>query len=263
MKGVAIVSGGMDSITMMYYLKSKGWDLDILTFDYGSKHNKKEHSMIKYHLGKSKHIIIPLDFINKYFKSDLLQSGGDIPEGHYEDESMKATVVPFRNGIMLSIAVGYAESIGADHVFLGSHAGDHAIYPDCRKDFTDAISQAATLGTYNKTRIVSPFNSFSKGGIVRIGFDLGVDYSKTWSCYKGGEKHCGKCGTCVERLEAFKLAGHEDLVNYEEENKMGKVSEVKRLLALGKTDEEIATESGAKLSSVKSIKSRVKREQKV
>jgi len=196
MKGVAIVSGGMDSITMYHYLKSKGWDLDVLSFDYGSKHNAKELALVKGHIGRDKHIVIPLEFISKYFNSSLLKGQDDIPEGHYEDESMKSTVVPFRNGIMLAIAVGYAESIGASEVFLGSHAGDHAIYPDCRPDFTKAISEAARLGTYDGIKIVSPFNELTKGDIVKLGTGLNVDYSKTWTCYKGLDKACGKCGSC-------------------------------------------------------------------
>ncbi len=206
----------MDSVTLLYDLVSKGLKLEALSFDYGSKHNHKEIPLAKYHCKKLNvnHRIIKLEF-NKFMKSDLLKSGGKIPEGHYEDKSMKKTVVPFRNGIMLSLAVGYAESIGAKKVFLGSHQGDRAIYPDCRTEFTKAMSEASRLGTYNKIVIVSPYNNLMKWDIVKRGLKLNVPYNKTWSCYKGGNVACGKCGTCVERLEAFEKNNVKDSVKYQ------------------------------------------------
>jgi len=215
---VAIVSGGIDSITLYYYLKNKEYNVDILSFDYGAKHNAKELPMIEKHIIKCEdtHIIIPLEFINEHFNSSLLKSGEDIPEGHYEDENMKSTVVPFRNGIMLSIAIGYAESKGISKVFLGSHAGDHAIYPDCRSIFTKAMSMAGTLGTYNEVQVVSPFNDLTKADIVSIGYGLNIKYENTWSCYKGKNVHCGVCGTCVERKEAFALSNLKDPTVYAE-----------------------------------------------
>ena len=221
MKKVVVLSGGMDSVTVLYHADSQprevGDEIVALSFDYGSKHNEKEIPLAKYHCDKLgiKHEVIKIDLAN-YFQSSLLNNGGeDIPEGHYEDENMKSTVVPFRNGIMLAFAVGYAENIGAKEVLLGSHAGDHAVYPDCRATFTQAISLAAQLGTYNEVKIVSPFNKLMKWDIVEVGNQLGVDYSKTHSCYKGGDIACGKCGTCVERIEAFEKANCTDPIQYE------------------------------------------------
>ena len=152
--------------------------------------------------------------MNDFFKSDLLRSGGTIPDGHYEELTMKQTVVPFRNGIMLSIAAGFAESVEAQALVIAAHAGDHAIYPDCREDFMKSMEDAIRLGTYAGIQILRPFMSFSKAEIVRRGRDLGVDFSKTWSCYKGATLHCGSCGTCVERREAFLLAGVSDPTSY-------------------------------------------------
>lgn len=204
-KALVVVSGGMDSITVLYHVvrELKFDEVEAVTFDYGSKHNDKEIPFAAFHCKflNVQHRVIKLPFDE--FKSDLLKTGGEIPEGHYEDENMSKTVVPFRNGIMLSVAAGLAESIGASKLFLGSHAGDHAIYPDCRVEFTQAMNLAVYLGTGGKIKVISPFNDITKGDIVHLGLKLGVDYSQTWSCYKGKERHCGKCGTCVERVEAF------------------------------------------------------------
>ena len=146
---------------------------------------------------------MPLGFIGQYFKSDLLLSGGDIPEGSYADENMKSTVVPFRNGIMLAIAAGLAESYGLDTVMMANHGGDHAIYPDCRPEFVEGMDKAIQTGTYEGIRLVSPYCDITKRDIALRGKAIGLDYSLTYSCYKGGEKHCGKCGTCIERKEAL------------------------------------------------------------
>ena len=154
--------------------------------------------------------------MHKYFKSSLLEGADAIPEGHYEDENMKSTVVPFRNGIMLAIAAGIAESNGLDHVMIANHGGDHAIYPDCRPEFISAMSSATSAGSYNGVTVIAPYTSITKGDIARRGKELGIDYTETWSCYKGGDKHCGKCGTCVERKEALRDAGIEDFTEYEE-----------------------------------------------
>lgn len=210
-----IVSGGMDSITLLH--EYKGQIALAVTFDYGSNHAKKEIPFAQKHcedLG-IRHLVIPLDFIHKYFKSSLLEGAEAIPEGHYADENMKSTVVPFRNGIMLSIACGIAESNGLKKVMIANHAGDHAIYPDCRFDFIVAMSDAMKSGTYEEIQIVAPYTNITKTDIARHGKDIGLDYRETWSCYKGGEKHCGKCGTCVERKEALRDAGIEDLTEYE------------------------------------------------
>ena len=212
---VIILSGGMDSVTLLYNEK-KSIKLAI-TFDYGSNHAQKEIACAKLHAERLgiEHLVIPLDFIKQYFKSSLLEGAGAIPEGHYAAENMKSTVVPFRNGIMLSIAAGIAESRGLDRVLIANHAGDHAIYPDCRAEFIDCMSRAMSAGSYNHVQIEAPYTNISKGEIAKIGKQLGIDYSETWSCYKGGERHCGKCGTCVERKEALAYAGIEDKTQYE------------------------------------------------
>lgn len=210
MKGLLIYSGGLDSTTLLYEYKDS---IDLaVTFDYGSKHNAREIACAVENCKRLgiRHLIIPLGFIGQYFKSDLLQSGGEIPEGSYADENMKSTVVPFRNGIMLAVAAGLAESYGLDTVLLANHSGDHAIYPDCRPEFIDAFSAAVKAGTYEGIQVVSPYCNITKRDIALRGKALGLDYSLTYSCYKGGEKHCGKCGTCVERKEA--LAGFDPTV---------------------------------------------------
>lgn len=213
---VIIVSGGMDSVTLLYEYKDR-IALGI-SFDYGSNHNSKEIPFARLHCERLgiKHITIPLDFMHQYFKSSLLDGADAIPEGHYEDENMKSTVVPFRNGIMLSIAAGIAESNGLNHVMIANHGGDHAIYPDCRPEFISAISQATKAGSYNGVTVLAPYTNITKSDIARHGKELGIDYTETWSCYKGGEKHCGKCGTCVERKEALQEAGIDDKTEYME-----------------------------------------------
>lgn len=212
---VIIVSGGMDSITLLYDHKD---EIALgISFDYGSNHNAREIPFAKMHCERLgiKHITINLDFMHQYFKSSLLDGAEAIPEGHYADENMRSTVVPFRNGIMLSIAIGIAESNNLDQVFIANHGGDHTIYPDCRPEFINAIDAAATAGTYNNVKVVAPYTKITKSDIARIGKKLGIDYTETWSCYKGGEVHCGKCGTCVERKEALAEAGIEDKTRYE------------------------------------------------
>ena len=213
---IIIVSGGMDSVTLLYDYKDR-IALGI-SFDYGSNHNAKEIPFAKLHCERLgiKHITIPLDFMHQYFKSSLLEGADAIPEGHYQDENMKSTVVPFRNGIMLAIAAGMAESNGLSHVMIANHGGDHAIYPDCRPEFISAMSNATEAGSYNGVTVLAPYTNITKGDIARRGKELGIDYNETWSCYKGGEKHCGKCGTCVERKEALHYAGIEDSTEYEE-----------------------------------------------
>ena len=213
---VIIVSGGMDSITLLYDHKD---EIALgISFDYGSNHNAREIPFAKMHCERLgiNHITINLDFMHQYFKSSLLDGADAIPEGHYADDNMKSTVVPFRNGIMLSIAIGIAESNDLDQVFIANHGGDHTIYPDCRPEFINAIDNAANTGTYNNIKDIAPNTKITKSDIARIGKKLGIDYTETWSCYKGGEKHCGKCGTCVERKEALFEAGIEDYTIYEE-----------------------------------------------
>lgn len=212
---VIIVSGGMDSITLLYDMKDR-IALGI-SFDYGSNHNEREIRFAQLHCGRLgvKHIVIKLGFMSQYFKSSLLEGADAVPEGHYADENMKSTVVPFRNGIMLSIAAGIAESNGLKHVMMANHSGDHTIYPDCRPEFVKAMSDATRFGTYPGIDVVAPYTNMSKTDIALRGKSLGIDYSETWSCYKGGEHHCGKCGTCVERKEALRDAGIDDTTVYD------------------------------------------------
>lgn len=212
---ILILSGGMDSTTLLHEYKDR--IAMAVTFDYGSNHNAREIkcARINCEMLDIPHIVIPLQFMGQYFKSSLLAGADAIPEGHYADDNMRSTVVPFRNGIMLSVACGLAESNGLRFVMIANHGGDHAIYPDCRAPFIDAMSQAMRHGTYDGITIFAPYTNISKADIARRGKKLGVDYALTYSCYKGGEKHCGKCGTCVERKEALADAGIEDPTAYE------------------------------------------------
>lgn len=212
---LVVLSGGMDSVTLLY--KERARVSVALTFDYGSNHNAREIECASWHCHRLgvEHIVIPLGFMSEYFRSSLLSGAAEIPDGNYNDDNMKSTVVPFRNGVMLSIGCGLAESRGLDRVVIASHGGDHAIYPDCRGSFVKAMGEAMRLGTYVGIRLEAPFTSVDKGEICRIGHSLGVDYSHTYSCYKGGEHHCGVCGTCCERREAFDKAGVEDPTFYD------------------------------------------------
>ena len=213
---VVLLSGGMDSVTALYHAAQAWRVAAALSFDYGAKHNHREIPCAAWHCHRLgvRHEVIDLGFVNRLFRSDLLQSGGVIPDGHYEEQTMKQTVVPFRNGIMLSVAAGYAESIGAGGLAIAAHAGDHAIYPDCREEFMESMATAIRLGTYAGVAIQRPFIAMTKAQIAAQGTELGVDYAQTWSCYKGGGIHCGTCGTCVERREAFLLAGITDPTVY-------------------------------------------------
>ncbi len=212
---VIIVSGGMDSITMLYEFKDQ-IALGV-SFNYGSNHNNREIPFAEMHCKRLgiPHITIDLGFMPQYFKSSLLEGADAIPEGNYDEENMKSTVVPFRNGIMLSIAIGIAESNHIKHVLMANHGGDHTIYPDCRPAFVDAMSAAAQAGTFEDVTIEAPYTNITKADIARHGKQLGIDYSETWSCYKGGEVHCGQCGTCRERQEALREAGIADTTEYE------------------------------------------------
>lgn len=207
----------MDSITMLYEYKER-IALGI-SFDYGSNHNAREIPFAAMHCERLgiKHIVINMGFMHQYFKSSLLEGAEAIPEGNYDEENMKSTVVPFRNGIMLSIAAGVAESNGLKYVMMANHGGDHTIYPDCRPEFVSAMSEATRLGTYPGIEVLAPYTGITKSDIARHGKALGIDYAETWSCYKGGEHHCGKCGTCRERIEALADAGIEDHTVYDEE----------------------------------------------
>ena len=213
---VIILSGGMDSVSLLHEYKER---ISLaITFDYGSNHAAREIECARRNCQalNLEHLVIPLGFIHQYFRSSLLEGAEAIPEGHYAEDNMKSTIVPFRNGIMLAVAAGIAESRGLDHILIANHAGDHFIYPDCRPEFMKAMHNAVLQGTTNHISILAPYTNITKADICRRGADNGVDFSLTYSCYKGGEKHCGKCGTCVERKEAFALAGVTDPTTYEE-----------------------------------------------
>jgi 7-cyano-7-deazaguanine synthase len=216
MNVVVLCSGGMDSVTALHWARREHDLAAAISFDYGAKHNHREIPFAAEQAARlgARHEVIPLDFVNRLFASDLLQGGGEIPEGHYEAETMKQTVVPFRNAIMLSVACGVAESLGAGGVVIAAHGGDHTIYPDCREEFMRAMGEAMRLGTYAGMQLLRPFIALNKAGIAAEGARLGVDFARTWSCYKGGAVHCGKCGTCVERREAFEQAGIADPTVY-------------------------------------------------
>lgn len=201
---ILVYSGGMDSTTLLYQEQERiGMAIH---FNYGSKHNATE---FKYAYHNCEKLGIPFKVVDlrdifRLFKSNLLLEGGDIPLGHYEDESMKKTVVPFRNGIMISIAVGIAESNSFRRVLLANHFGDHAIYPDCRETFSNAMKTAVIEGTWDNLALETPYTTLTKREIALIGKEIpNLDYKMTWSCYQGGHTHCGECGTCVERKEAL------------------------------------------------------------
>lgn len=216
-----VASGGMDSTTLVYDLVADGFDVEMISFDYGQRHRKElaAASAIAERLGVSHHII-DIRGVGKHLGGSALTDDIPVPEGHYSDESMKQTVVPNRNAIMLSIASGVAVSRGWYGVATAIHAGDHPIYPDCRPEFIDAFDQMARLATAGHSHlwfhIFAPYVKLTKDQIVSIGVKIDVPYDLTWSCYVGGELHCGRCGTCVERREAFELAGVSDPTQYAE-----------------------------------------------
>lgn len=218
MKVILGLSGGMDSATLCSYYLDKGYNVFPIQFEYGSKHNQYERQAAEKfvkHYGLSIKEI-SLDFIGELFKSNLLKGEGEIPESHYTDQSMSLTVVPARNIIFASIMAGYAWSIDADIVALGVHAGDHTIYEDCRAGFIAAMNAAIISGTGDRVRIEAPFQYMDKTGILLKGVELDTPYLYTRTCYKDQELSCGKCGSCIERLEAFNNIGINDPIKYKE-----------------------------------------------
>lgn len=215
MRVVSLLSGGMDSATLAYMLADQGEELRLLSFDYGQRHIRELESAAKIaaHLGAPHEVVtLGLDLPG----SALTDPTIDVPEGHYESESMKATVVPNRNAVMLSVGFALAVARGADAVAFGAHAGDHAVYPDCRPAFVEAFQAMQDIATegFGAPRLLAPFVRMTKADIARLGADLRVPWAETWSCYQGGALHCGRCGTCRERLEAFTLAGADDPTEY-------------------------------------------------
>ena len=215
-KVVVVFSGGMDSYTVLHKAIRDGFEVFPLTFDYGQKHKKE----IKYarqactSLGIS-HKVIDITAANQLLAGSSLTSDIEMPEGHYADENMKSTVVPNRNMILLSLAVGYAVSINAQKVFYGAHSGDHEIYPDCRPEFVEKMKSVCAIANYEPVEIVAPYLTLNKIGILREGLEMGLNYGHTWTCYNGRENACGKCGSCAERLEAFEYNKVCDPLDYE------------------------------------------------
>ena len=215
-EAVVILSGGMDSTTLLYDVMDSGKETAAVTFDYNQRHKKEILMAIKttrrLHVP---HEIIPLTVLNQIAPSCLTRPR-PVPEGHYADENMKQTVVPNRNMVMLSLAAAYAIGIGATELYYGAHSGDHTIYPDCRPEFVQAMDLALALCDWHPVQLMVPYLFGNKTSILRRGQQLGVDYSRTWTCYKGREKACGRCGSCQERLEAFAEVGIKDPLEYEE-----------------------------------------------
>jgi 7-cyano-7-deazaguanine synthase len=220
-RAVVTVSGGLDSVTLAHDLAAGGAELALLSFDYGQRHVRELAcaAACAERLGAAHHVVDLRSVGGLLSGSALTDAAVDVPEGHYTDESMKATVVPNRNAILLSIATGLAVATGADTVATAVHAGDHPIYPDCRPAFIESFQAVARVGNDGFAAegfsVVAPYLTFSKADIVTRGAALGVPFAETWSCYQGGERQCGRCGTCVERIEAFELAGVDDPTAYE------------------------------------------------
>jgi len=219
-KVVAVVSGGLDSTVLVHHLRDLGLEVAMISFDYGQRHRKELGfaKMTATRFGIEHQIVDLTNVTNLISKSVLTDHSRDVPDGHYAEESMRQTVVPNRNAIMLNIAAGWAISLGAKSIATAIHAGDHYIYPDCRPAFRESLTEmlrVANEGFVDRFFTVrAPFVYSTKGDIVKLGDALGVEWSETWSCYKGGEKHCGSCGTCFERREAFAEAGVEDPTEY-------------------------------------------------
>jgi len=216
-KIVVVYSGGMDSFTVLHKALSAGHEVYALSFNYGQKHSKEllcaqevtEELSIP-------HKILDIQSISSLFtNSSLVSEQINVPEGHYEAESMKSTVVPNRNMILLSLAIGYAVNIEASEVWYGAHSGDHVIYPDCRPEFVEIMDKASSVANFQPVQVVAPYLQSDKVGILKDGLKMNLDYSKTWTCYKGLEKACGKCGSCVERLEAFEANKKPDPLTYQ------------------------------------------------
>ncbi|GGB82010.1 7-cyano-7-deazaguanine synthase [Marinobacterium zhoushanense] len=217
-KVVVIYSGGMDSFTVLHRAVREGYDVYALSFNYGQRHSKElEYAKsVCEELGVP-HQVTDITAVNGLLQgSSLTSSNIEVAEGHYAAENMKSTVVPNRNMILLSLAVGYAVSLGAGKVFYGAHSGDHTIYPDCRPEFVHAMNSVTQIANFEPVEIVSPFLDDDKTGILKYGLAIGLDYAKSWTCYNGREKACGKCGSCRERLEAFEVNGCVDPLIYEQ-----------------------------------------------
>ncbi|ENN85530.1 succinoglycan biosynthesis transcriptional regulator protein [Rhizobium freirei PRF 81] len=219
MKTIVICSGGLDSVSLAHKVAAEHRLIGLVSFDYGQRHRKElEFAAACAKRLSVPHQIIDITAIGKHLTGSALTDNVDVPDGHYAEETMKATVVPNRNAIMLAIAFGLAAAQKADAVAVAVHGGDHFIYPDCRPGFIAAFQQMQNhaLEGYASVSLYAPYVTISKADIVADGAKHRTPFAETWSCYKGGERHCGRCGTCVERREAFHLAGIEDPTEYED-----------------------------------------------
>ncbi|MCE0760456.1 7-cyano-7-deazaguanine synthase QueC [Marinobacter sp. G11] len=213
---VVIYSGGMDSFTLLHLARSRGLKVHALSFNYGQRHVRElEAARAVCQAEGILHKVIDIRAMSEVMAGSSLTSDAEVPEGHYEEDSMKSTVVPNRNMILLSLATGYAVTVGAGAVWYGAHGGDHAIYPDCRPEFVEKMDAVCRIANYEPVGIEAPFMALDKGEILAEGLKLGLDYSQTWTCYNGRDKACGRCGSCVERLEAFAAHGLDDPLAYE------------------------------------------------
>ncbi len=219
MKIVVIYSGGMDSFTILHKAVKEGHDVLAVSFNYGQRHNKE----LQFATDACAELSIDHKVIDITAMQDLMsnsslmaQSDVEVPEGHYAAANMKSTVVPNRNMILIALAIGYAVNEEASEVWYGAHSGDHTIYPDCRPEFVEAMAKASLLANFDPVQVVAPYLNGSKIDILRDGLAMGLDYSKTWTCYNGREKACGKCGSCQERLEAFQENNATDPLDYEQ-----------------------------------------------
>lgn len=217
---LVVLSGGMDSTTALHVALQEHEYVTAVGFNYGQRHGKE--LSCGFNTTEKFGLIYEVLQMPKWAMGASAltpgQDGMDVPEGHYAQETMKQTVVPNRNSIMLNVAAGYAMSIGADYVYTGVHSGDHPIYPDCRPEFISALNYLLGVANegHNPPVVLAPFMHMEKSDIAYIGEELGVDWSNTWSCYKGGTIHCGRCSTCVERIEAFHNARVDDPTEYED-----------------------------------------------
>jgi 7-cyano-7-deazaguanine synthase len=216
-KVVVIYSGGMDSYTVLNKAMQQGYDVHAVSFNYGQRHSKEllfAKKVCEQH--NIEHKIVDISSIKQLIGGSALTDDIEVPEGHYEEDSMKTTVVPNRNMIMLSMAVGYAVSIQAEAVYFGAHSGDHAIYPDCRTEFVSAMNNVCKIANYQPVEVRAPYLASSKIDILKEGLAMNLDYKDTWTCYNGQEKACGRCGACQERLEAFSENNTVDPIPYQD-----------------------------------------------
>ena len=219
MKSLVVHSGGMDSTVLLYQLLQAGDEVKALSINYGQRHSRELEaaSALCAELGVE-HRVADLSGLSDLLAGSALTSSDiEVPEGHYAEDNMKATVVPNRNMILLSVAAGWAISSKYDRIAYAAHSGDHAIYPDCRNEFAEALDGAIRLADWHEVSLYRPFVDMTKADIVSLGAKFEVPFEKTWSCYKGQDLHCGRCGTCVERREAFYLAGVDDPTTYAED----------------------------------------------